>query len=103
MFALSILAALSLAWADETVLKMEIRHHVMEPAALSVPAGQEFWLEVKNDDNTSEELESRALKFEKIVAPKRTVRVKIHALTAGAYDLFGDFHSDTCTATLTAK
>lgn len=99
---ISALVFVALAHAAEPVYNLEIKNHKMTPEVLNVNAGEEFWIEVKNLDNTSEELESNSLKFERIIGPKKTVKVKIKSLAPGSYDLYGDFHADVCKATMIA-
>lgn len=90
------------AHADDPVYHIVLKNKAMSPTEIHVKAGEDFWLEVENNDNTSEEIESRSMKFEKIVPPKRTVKLKVGRLNPGTYDIFGDFHSDTCKGTVIA-
>lgn len=99
---LPFIATIAMAQA-EAVYKIEINDHVMSPSEIKVKAGETFWLEVKNNDNTSEELESNSLKIEKIVGPKRTIKVKIGDIKAGTHDLFGEFNMNKCKGTIVAE
>lgn len=98
---ISLIFIFSIAWADPTY-KIMIEGHHLSPEDLQVAANESFWLEVENKDNTSEEIESRSINIEKVIGPKKTARIKIRKLTAGTYDLFGDFHADVCKGTITA-
>lgn len=83
--------------------KTTIKNHRFEPAVINVPAGQDFDLEVYNDDNTAEEFESHDLKKEKIVGPKKTIKMKIAGLSKGQYVFFGEFNESTAQGKIVAE
>lgn len=91
----------SFVWALN--FKTTIKNHRFDPATLTVPAGQDFELEVYNDDNTAEEFESHDLKKEKIVGPKKTIKMKVAALTKGEYVFFGEFNESTAQGKIIAE
>lgn len=98
---LMILFSLTMAWADPTY-RIQIEKNRLVPEDLQVKANESFWLEVENKDNTSEEIESNSMNFEKIIGPKKTAKIKVRKLAPGQYDIFGDFHMDVCKGTITA-
>lgn len=83
--------------------KTTIKNHRFEPAVINVPASQDFELEVYNDDKTAEEFESHDLKKEKIVGPKKTIKMKISALKPGTYIFFGEFNESTAQGKIIAE
>ena len=50
-----------------------------------------------------EELESQSLRIEKIIPQGQLIVVRVGPQKPGIYDLFGDFHADTCIASLVVK
>ena len=100
---LSLLLFSNLAFADDVIFKIELKNRTMNPNVIEVPANTAFTIEVVNTDNTAEESESTSLKIEKIIPPKRTSKFKVKALTPGEYDLFGEFHMDTCQGKIVVK
>lgn len=88
---------------DPSVVQLTIKDHRFEPAEVRVPAGKAFVLQVKNEDATAEELESKPLKFEKVIAAKRTGTVRVRALEKGRYGFFGDYHQATAQGAVVAE
>ena len=101
MFVFLFLAQVS--FADDTVYKITLKDQKIVPEKIEVVAGESFWLEIDNTDNSSEEIESNSLKIEKIIPPRRQIKVKVKALKEGVYDLFGEFHPKTSRAEIIAK
>jgi plastocyanin len=97
---LGLLVAASEA-AAATRLEIAIRDHKFVPAQLTAPAGEVVELVVTNEGPGSEEFESKALRVERIIAQGKTVTLRVGPLKPGTYDLFGEFHMDTCLGTLT--
>ena len=93
-----VLAGLSFQAFAETeppVFKMTLKDHKFDPSVIKVPAGTKFKIEVKNEDQTSEEFESAVLNVEKIVGPKKTLRLVLGPLKAGNYSFVGEFNKST--------
>lgn len=88
--------------ADEPYV-LTIKDHRFEPATLEVPAGQEFEIIVRNQDDTPEEFESVELDREKIVPAGAEIRIRIDSLSPGEYDYYGEFHADTAIGQIVAK
>ncbi|AZZ38210.1 cupredoxin-domain containing protein [Bdellovibrio sp. qaytius] len=93
----------NLAFADDLVFKIELKNRTMVPSEIIVAPNTAFTIEVVNTDNTAEEFESKSLKIEKIIPPKRTSKFNVKPLAAGEYDLFGEFHMDTCQGKIIVK
>lgn len=89
--------------SDEKTYSISIRDRKIEPANINVRAGESFWLEIKNEDMTTEEFESNSLRIEKFIPPKRAIKIKINRIPEGVHDIFGEFHMATCQGTITAE
>lgn len=100
---LSLLLFSNLVFAEDLTYKIELKNRTMVPNVLNVPANTAFIIEVVNTDNTAEEFESNSLKIEKIIPPKRTAKFKVKPQPAGEYEIFGEFHMDTCQGKIIVK
>ena len=89
------------AAASEPV-QLTIKDHHFAPAAVSVPAGERFRIEVMNQDPTPAEFESSDLRAEKIVVPGGRITVMAGPLKPGTYKFFDDYHPDVATGIVTA-
>jgi plastocyanin len=85
------------------VFALTIKDHRFEPAEVRVPAGRPFVLQVKNEDATAEEFESRPLELEKVIAGNRTATVRVRPLEKGRYAFFGDYHQATAQGAVVAE
>jgi len=81
-------------------VQLQIQDHHFSPAQLTLPAGSKAELTVTNLGPGTEELESRSLRIEKLIPAGKTISIKIGPLKSGTYDLFGDFHPETCKSEL---
>ena len=99
MFSLLLAATVSPAFGA-THLKLVIRDHKFAPADLVAPAGEVFELEVENFGPGVEEFESTAMRIEKILLSGKSSVFRVGPLKSGSYDMFGDFHPDSCRGTL---
>lgn len=104
--AVALIAAATLAFpvlaASDTVT-ISIKDHRFDPDEITVPAGKQVTLVVKNMDATPEEFESRELNREKVIAGGAEGRVLIGPLEPGTYSFFGEFHEDTAKGRIVAK
>ncbi|CDH45654.1 cupredoxin domain-containing protein [Candidatus Contendibacter odensensis] len=90
--------------AQETnIYQLVIKDHRFEPNVLHVPANQKFKLVVDNQDATSEEFESPALKLEKVIAGKQRATLNVGPLQPGSYDFIGEFHEKTAKGRFVAQ
>ncbi|MGH6933390.1 MAG: cupredoxin domain-containing protein [Dongiaceae bacterium] len=91
--------ALGMITGDRAVAQdshvLTIKDHKFEPAELTVPAGSEFTLVVKNLDATPEEFESETLDLEKVIPGGEEAEFTVGPLEAGEYEFFGEFNMDT--------
>ena len=91
------------ARADDAAVQLQIKDHALVPAKLSVAHGRRFELVVTNAGPGTEEIESKGLRIEKIIPEGQSVTIRLGPLKPGTYDLFGDFHLDTCVGTLVVE
>lgn len=80
---------------DAAVYEISLKSHIFTPHEVRVPAGKPFALKLKNGDPTPAEFESRAMKFEKVVAGNAEIVVRVKALAAGTYEFFDEYREDT--------
>ena len=102
------LACLSPAVAAEAADAMPeypltIEKNRFQPEELRVKAGTPFIIVVTNKDATPEELESKALRIEKVVPGGKTLRVRVRALKPGAYPFVGEYHEATAKGRIVAE
>ena len=102
--AAAVMVRAPVAWAaggaEPTLL---IRDHKFDPPELHVPAGKRIAVTVENRDATPEEVESKALRVEKVIAGSGKGIVRFGPLNAGTYPFFGDFHQDTAQGRVVAE
>jgi len=103
IFALAFLLQTS-AWADELPLyQIVIKDNKFIPDTVKVKVDEKFRLEVKNEDSGSEEFESATLHIEKILGPKKTLRLVLGPLKKGTYSFMGEFHQATAQGKIIAE
>lgn len=86
----------SQSFADEVLgFNIKIVNHRFIPDVIKVPSNTKFFLMIENTDSTAEEFESIKLKKEKIVLPKKTIKIMFSDLKKGNYEFVGEFHHDT--------
>ena len=95
------IAALSLSFVitaahaqDVVTVSLVAKDGKFEPATLEVPAGKRIKIEVSNESKKPIEFESRALKFEKVLAPGARSSVVVNPLKPGEYGFFDEFHPE---------
>ena len=95
------IAALSLSFAitaalaqDVVTVSLVVKDGKFEPSTIEVPAGKRIKIEVSNESKKPIEFESRALKFEKVLAPGARSSVVVNPLKPGEYGFFDEFHPD---------
>ncbi len=82
---------------------LTIKDHKFEPAELAVPANKLFIVTIKNLDATAEEIESRELQIEKVIAAHGEGTLHVHALDVGRHDFIGEYHSDSAKGAFIAQ
>ena len=90
---LAMLSGRSFAAPPEFVI--EIRNHLFQPDALTIPANTKVKLIIYNRDATPEEFESYELNREKVILGERKAIVFIGPLPPGEYPFFGEFNPQT--------
>ena len=81
------------AYAAEPLV-IEFNDGVVTPQTLTLTAGQETTLVLRNTGATAAEFESKRLKQEKVVAPGAELTLTLPALPAGSYEFVEEFHED---------
>jgi len=104
----SLFAVGALAWRtaladDATVVELSLRDHRFSPTELRVPAGRPVVVNVRNEDSTPEEFDSKALKVEKVIAGKKSASVRIRSLDKGRYPFVGEYHEGTARGVVIAE
>jgi hypothetical protein len=79
---------------DVTTFELTLQQQTFSPSELKVPAGKPFKLKLKNANAEPAEFESKALKFEKIVAGSGEIVVNVRPLAAGRYEFVDEYHED---------
>jgi hypothetical protein len=78
--------------ADPVEISVTLKNHAFEPSEPKVPANQAIIVTVTNEDDTPEEFESTALKIEKIVAPKSSIKLRVKGLPPARYEFYGEYN-----------
>lgn len=81
--------------ADATVVALSLKEHRFVPAEPTAPANKPITLELTNLDPTPAEFESKALRFEKVVAGGGKITVQVRPLSPGRYRFYDDYHERT--------
>jgi plastocyanin len=69
-----------------------LKHQAFEPQTLTIPAGQQIRILVRNEDALPAEFESSDLSREKVIPGGTALPVYIGPLNPGRYQFFNDFH-----------
>jgi plastocyanin len=91
------------AGAQEVALTVTIKNHRFQPAEIKAPAGKPIKLTVKNDDPTPEDVESKALRFEKMIAGNSEGVINIKPMQPGRYRFVGEYNEATAQGTLVVE
>ena len=85
------------AWADEppAPIAVTIKDHRFSPAEIHLAAGKPALLQVINQDDSPEEVESSQLQIEKVIPSGATSKVRLRPLEPGRYPFFGEYHPET--------
>ena len=92
-----LLALVPIAGAQDKPLEVPVilENQKFTPGEVKVKAGQRFLLVVTNRDAKPAEVESRDLRFEKVVAPGKTISIRVRALKPGTYVFLDDYNKST--------
>lgn len=91
------------ARAADTTVTLTIKNHKFTPSEVTVPAGKQIRLVIKNQDDTPEEFESHQLHREKVILGNSQGVVLIGPLKPGIYPFVGEFHEKTAKGRIIAK
>jgi plastocyanin len=83
------------AAASPSKFQLVIEQQMFHPATLTIPAGKQVKILVKNEDAMPAEFESYDFNREKVVPGKSQVAVYVGPLKAGTYGFFNDFHQSS--------
>jgi heme/copper-type cytochrome/quinol oxidase subunit 2 len=80
---------------DPPTIEVTLKNHRFDPAEIHVPAGKPVILRITNEDDTSEEFDSTALRVEKVIVGGHYATVRLHPLGSGRYPFMGEYHEAT--------
>ena len=103
LFALTLILSSPVSADDLMNIDVTIKDHRFTPSEIHVPVGKPTTLTIKNEDTTTEEFDSSALKVEKVITGGRTATVRLRPLAAGRYPFIGEYHSDTAQGVVIAE
>lgn len=89
--------------AEPKTYELIIKDHKFTPDRIEVPAGEPFYLLVKNQDSGVEEFDSYDLHREKVIHGGREAKIKLLGLKPGTYNFIGEFHQKTALGAVIAK
>jgi len=89
--------------ADPVTYEITLKDQKFAPAELKVPAGKAFIIKLSNENDAPAEFESKEMKFEKVVAGRAEIVVKVKALPKGTYKFVDEYHEDTALGTVIAE
>lgn len=98
-----VLAHTTFACDDAPTFKIDIARHIFDQDIVIVPTNTKIQLIVHNHDETAEEIESRSLKFKKIIMGNTEAFLCIGPLTEGDYSFVGAFNRRTATGVIRAQ
>jgi plastocyanin len=99
----ALLTSVTAYGAEDLSFELSIKDHKFTPTELTIPAGKQVKLTIKNLDSTPAEFESDDFKAEKVVPGGGEVSLRIGPLKAGTYGFFDEFHEDQTKGTLVVK
>jgi hypothetical protein len=99
---LSVMVAAAAAADKPAEIALTLENQRFVPAEVKVKAGAPFVLVLTNRDAKPAEFESNDMRFEKVVAPGKTINVRVRALKPGTY-VFFDHYNMAAQGKLTAE
>jgi hypothetical protein len=88
---------------DVPLFKLVAKDGKFEPAVLESPAGKRFRVEIANENKKAIEFESKDLKQEKVVAPRREGHRHDQRAQGGEYKYYDEFNEATGQGKIVAK
>jgi hypothetical protein len=98
---LSLFATAALG-ADNTA-SLVLKDHKFAPAEIHVKANTPSTVTLTNNDDTTEEFDSTALKIEKVVAGHTSGTMRWRPLAPGRYPFMGEFHAESAQGIVVAE
>ena len=89
--------------AEPATVELTLKDHRFTPSEVKVPANQPFQITVHNQDDAAEELDSSALKVEKVVPPGSSATVRVRPLKPGRYEFVGEYNEKTAKGAVVAE
>lgn len=89
--------------SDLPQFELFIQNHHFKPQELILPEKTKISLVVHNQDDTAEEFECQALRKEKIIPAKSSIKMIIQPLEKGEYEFFGEFHPQQAQGKIVVK
>ncbi len=80
--------------AETKPVEVTLKGTSFSPSEIKVPAGQNVVVEFKNLNAAPAEIESKALKIEKVVPGGGTITVNVKARAAGKFLFVDEYHED---------
>ena len=102
LFALFSFAAAGVARADVEIA-LTYKDRKFDPPEISAPANTPIVIKFRNLDRDAMELESDALKIEKVVPAGKDATIKVKAQKPGRYEFFDEYNEKTARGTLVVK
>jgi Cupredoxin-like domain len=102
LFALFSLAAVDVARADIEIA-LTYKDKKFDPPEINAPANTPILIKFRNLDRDAMELESDALKIEKVVAAGKDATIKVRAQKPGRYEFFDEYNEKTARGALVVK
>ena len=102
LFAIFSLAAIDGARADVEIA-LSYKDKKFDPPEISAPANTPIVIKFKNLDRDAMELESDALKIEKVVPAGKDATIKVRAQKPGRYEFFDEYNEKTARGALVVK
>ena len=95
LFAAAVSQAISAKADDAVAIDLTLKDHGFSPKESTAPAGKPLEITVTNMDAAPAEVESKQLKFEKIVPAGGKISVTVRPLEPGRYKFYDDYHEDS--------
>ncbi len=93
----------SASLASDAAIEVSLTDAGFEPAQISLPADTPFTLRFRNQTRMPAEVESRDMRFEKLVAAGGEIVVKVRPVGAGTHEFYNEFKEDTVRGSVVAQ
>ena len=100
--ATALLLLVTPALADGPIV-VQLKNHKFTPATIKMKANQPSIIQLCNDDDTADEVDSASLKIEMVVPGHASANIRIRALAPGKYPFMGEYHAATAQGVVIAQ